>query len=239
MDENRKTVDWIYIYKFPKHASPHGDGLDYLYLHEKSGGWTLSDKTIDDVESIPGMLISQLNTSDLVIMYNDETPEDKTDGSHGHTKGVVAADNDSGFWLVHSVPKYPPTDFKKYSYPQTGHTYGQSFLCISLKSVEELETVGSQIAYNEPHVYLGQTNPTLEAIYPKLSKVATNSSWITQPPFHSTEKVSSFTIFSKSHKFNKELYVDWVAPALQTDLMVESWLHGSGVISSDCEKPFK
>jgi deoxyribonuclease-2 len=70
----------------------------------------------------------------------------------GHTKGVVMSEADGGFWLVHSVPYFPPspgnvtttgTDSHSegYSYPSTGLTYGQSFLCISL-SASQLDLVG-------------------------------------------------------------------------------------------------
>lgn len=239
LDENQLPVDWLYMYKLPKQVSPNGNGLDFLYLHENSNGWQMSNRTIDDPESIPGTLISPLSTEHLVIMYNDEPPEQKSDETRGHTKGVVAADATGGFWLVHSVPKYPASDYKAYSYPPTGHLYGQSFLCISL-SAAELDSIGELIRFNEPHVYLGQIPTVLQSVYPNLLRVATsNSSWVTEPPFFKTNRVGNFSVFSKSHKFNKELYVDWVAPTLQSDLLVESWLHGPGVISSECDKPFK
>jgi deoxyribonuclease-2 len=62
---------------------------------------------------------------------------------------------DGGFWLVHSVPYFPPipgnvtisdTDYhgEGYSYPSTGLTYGQSFLCISLNA-SQLDLVGLSI----------------------------------------------------------------------------------------------
>lgn len=239
LDENQLPVDWLYMYKLPKQVSPHGDGLDLLYLHKRSSGWQMSNRTIDDSQSIPGSLISRLSTEHLIIMYNDEPPEQKSDEARGHTKGVIAADATGGFWLVHSVPKFPPSDYKAYSYPPTGHLYGQSFLCISL-SASELDTIGELIRFNEPHVYLGQVPTALQPLYPNLLRVAeSNSSWVTEPPFFKTNRVGNFSVFSKSHKFNKELYVDWVAPTLQSDLMVESWLHGPGVINSECDKPFK
>lgn len=60
----------------------------------------------------------------------------------GHTKGVAMGDNLSGFWLVHSVPHYPPeASSNVYSYPKTGVIYGQSFLCITLLP-KDLNTIG-------------------------------------------------------------------------------------------------
>ena len=44
----------------------------------------------------------------------------------GHTKGVVAYDQKTGFWLVHSVPNYPSKPSSgKYDYPATGMKFGQ------------------------------------------------------------------------------------------------------------------
>lgn len=39
-----------------------------------------------------------------------------------------------------------------YTYPLSGRSYGQSFLCISINS-SEIERIGTQLLYNEPHVY--------------------------------------------------------------------------------------
>jgi len=44
-----------------------------------------------------------------VVAWNDEHPDGKTTFSGAHSKGLIAydADNDSGFLLTHSVPKWP------------------------------------------------------------------------------------------------------------------------------------
>lgn len=66
------------------------------------------------------------------IMYNDEFPNGTKSMTKGHTKGVVLMTVYGGFWLVHSVPLYPPPPEDGYSYPHSGHRYGQTMLCISL-----------------------------------------------------------------------------------------------------------
>lgn len=77
------------------------------------------------------------------IMYNDEFPNGTKSMTRGHTKGVVVMTSQGGFWLVHSVPKYPPTPPDGYSYPHSGHHYGQSMLCISL-SADQAHILGKR-----------------------------------------------------------------------------------------------
>ncbi|VDN21862.1 unnamed protein product [Gongylonema pulchrum] len=54
-------------------------------------------------------------------------------------KGVVVFGENGGFWLIHSVPKFPRND--TYEYPATGHHYGQMGLCISM-AYSELKKIG-------------------------------------------------------------------------------------------------
>lgn len=98
------------------------DGIDkkmeskYLYITSNSPEqqWILSDHTLNDTQSFAGETLSQayfdmekLNQTRLLLAYNDEPPNRKSNPSKGHLKGVVVADEHSGFWLVHSVPLYP------------------------------------------------------------------------------------------------------------------------------------
>lgn len=68
----------------------------------------------------------------LLLMYNDEWPNGTSSQTAAHAKGVVAFDGRSGFWLVHSVPRFPPAPGVNYSFPITGLRYGQTMLCFSL-----------------------------------------------------------------------------------------------------------
>lgn len=171
----------------------------------------------------------------VAVAYNDEPPTGRPIGSDGHTKGIVVADRHSGFWLIHSVPRYP--DYStNYSYPHSGRTYGQSFLCISVNSTE-IDKIGKQLIFNEPDIYLNLTN-NFSSIYPLLHTAVTGKR-VKQPPYWNEETIKSsggveFKSFAKNRRFHKELYVDWVAQTLNTNLYVETWCHGTGIIHSDC-----
>jgi deoxyribonuclease-2 len=107
----------------------------------------------ENVNGALGSTLSQIysaNTGNIGwLMYNgrklyhgdlteiDQTPDGSQHSSNGHTKGVVGLDANSGFWLVHSVPRFPneTTTTPDYFYPEWETDYGQSFLCMSYGKV--------------------------------------------------------------------------------------------------------
>lgn len=160
-DESGELVDWFYLYKLPsRHEGEELNGvggLRYLYVTSLSfSDWTMSERFVNETNSMPGKTLSMIyerNPDNLVMIYNDEPTKGETDGTRGHTKGVVVANDISGFWLVHSVPKFPPAlDEGSYGFPQSGTIYGQSFLCISFTG-DQMDKVGKQLKFNEPHFY--------------------------------------------------------------------------------------
>ena len=46
---------------------------------------------------------------------------------------------------------------------------------------------------------------------------------------------SSFTHFSKNKNFGKDLYHELVAPSLKSNLLTETWQHGSSKIGPSCD----
>lgn len=249
-DDQGKIVDWFYVYKLPVDNTQLGyDGLNYYYMtsSENEKIWRKSNTKIDDNKSMVGRTVKQIyNDNDelAVAIYNDEQLIDsnnlKSQLESGHTKGVFGANSETGFWLIHSVPKFPPPrNESHYKYPQTARRYGQSLLCITA-DIENLNTIGKQLIYNEPKFFTLDLPESLEDALPNLKKLIDGTK-ITSTPYWNLETVSSiegtkFKVFAKTGKFGKELYADWVAPTLDTDLLVETWVNGPGKISSDCSK---
>ncbi|XP_047102269.1 deoxyribonuclease-2-alpha isoform X3 [Schistocerca piceifrons] len=225
VDEENNAVDWYVIYKLPKIKASDNvlirNGLAYLYMTSNaSKGWVLSSKSVNSTDSLPGRTMSQLyescsnqNSSLLWLIYNDEPVNGTSSLDLGHTKGVVVANMDGGFWLVHSVPKFPPVPCtsQMYGYPATGLHYGQSFFCISMAA--------------------------------KSLDIVAQKKWIEAAPwFHiatlTSMKGDSFWSFAKSRHFGEDLYADLVAPNLKSDLFVESWQNGEGKLPSECQSDF-
>ncbi|XP_011636423.1 plancitoxin-1 [Pogonomyrmex barbatus] len=265
-DENNRIVDWYVLYKLPKTSQSSNpvvrEGLAYLYMTNNTvdKGWQLSRKNISAKNSIPGNTLAPLYNDSQAskafwFLYNDDAPNRGVNGKYGHTKGVMMINKQEGFWLIHSVPQYPPVpnsgnDTRRghrmesypgatYNYPSSGENYGQSFLCISVDS-DQFDLIGRQMMYNQIIVYRRNIPATFIATFPVLTKAA-NQKRIRQAPFNSKALFKSsngveFTSFAKSDKWQKDLYDDFVAPTLQTDLFTETWLNGRGRLPSDCEQ---
>ncbi|XP_058448460.1 plancitoxin-1 [Malaya genurostris] len=244
-DEHDNLVDWYYLYKLPHEefdSHTNTSGFRYAFMTPNgSSMWRLSERSINDTESIPGRTLGPVLKEGvknlLVLLYNDEPPQNNTDGLRGHTKGVVATDGSSGFWLVHSVPKYPPPLGQSYQYPSTGKMYGQSFLCMSV-AADQMELIGLQLLLNEPHVYSFHIPDVLRDRFPRLVKVTKMQTDENPAHWNSLDLKSVggtiFHSFAKNRLFQKELYADLIAPTLQVGLKVETWQHGAGNLPSDC-----
>lgn len=258
------------LYKLPKVSETSNplirSGRAYLYITNKTvnAGWRLSRKDIGSRSSTPGNTLSPLYDDatarkKLWILYNDSPPNGPSNGKYGHTKGAVMADKDQGFWLVHSVPNFPPAPrtgerLRKistegnssregsvpegsYDYPSTGNNYGQSFLCVSLGRAQ-FDSVGRQLMFNQIIVY-GRNLPDAVTDYYPVLRDAANQARIREPPYNNKATIRSlgareFVSFAKSDKWQKDLYDEFVAPQLQSDLLAETWLNGRGRLPSDC-----
>ncbi|KAJ8680630.1 hypothetical protein QAD02_016417 [Eretmocerus hayati] len=274
--EQNQDVDWFVLYKIPKISnSKHPlikEGVAYMYMDSKSypKGWTLSNKDISSDDSIPGYTLAPFyddkNAQNLLwLLYNDQPPNEIAKLTNGHTKGALIVNEAQGFWLVHSVPNFPPEPKTgeepsksktnktedsmtlsnkdvprgRYAYPDTGRHNGQSFLCISTNE-GNFNEIGQQLKYNQIIVYRRNLPSGLSDKFSNLAEAAKQVR-IKKPPYNSQVSISSlngmeFTSFSKSSKWGKDLYDDFVAPQLKSDLYAETWLNGRGRLPSDCHQ---
>ncbi|VDO92434.1 unnamed protein product [Haemonchus placei] len=107
-----EDVDWFVALKLPA-SIDQKKGRSFAYFDSTQSGWIMSEQPINSTESAIGATVNQLYTTDdkttFKITYNDECPNQKPNSGRGHSKGVAVFSIDSGFWLIHSVPKFPPS----------------------------------------------------------------------------------------------------------------------------------
>lgn len=247
--ENGHPVDWFIVYKLPriKHsADPYlANGVGYIYMDSSSYRFKMPSKSINSTNSTVGYTLQQIYISyqrsgDIAfLMYNDEDASGREFLSKAHSKGVLGLDTTSGFWLVHSVPKFPPFAKDGYSYPETAQRYGQSFLCVTFKMLT-FNDIGLQLLYNGPAIYDYILPKTFESDLPNI-KNAIDGKFITSKPYSHVAKLSSlenvkYTSFAKSKHFGADLYHDLVALFYNASLLAETWQHGEN-LPSNCSVP--
>ncbi|MCJ8745400.1 hypothetical protein PDJAM_G00129970 [Pangasius djambal] len=258
-DDQGNAVDWFYLYKLPRpHEQPPEEGLKYLLLEEQSEGWTEGGGLVGDGTGALGRSLGPLYESGELgyILYNDQPPEqrrvDDANRSGGHTKGAVLFDSRQGFWLVHSTPHFPPPKTEgKFSYPSSGINNGQNFICVTYP-LERFDTIGEQLKINQPHIYDCDIPKSLASSVPTMAELCKHrhgrkNSSITDGSFSSPNRSVSllslagteFISFAKGASFENDLYHAWVAPTLQTDLLVQFWRRSTGVLPSDCSSKWK
>lgn len=249
-DNDGNAVDWYYASKLPRNETdPNPDiayGDAYTFMLSSQPGlydWTLSTIGADSEQSMMGRTLSPIYTDsrspDLVfVLYNDEDPDGNTSFTKGHSKGVLAADQDGGFWMVQNVPKYPGWADGPYTYPSSGHMYGQGFLCFTI-NVDQVDKIGTQFQYSIPNIFDYAMPSWSQTAFPNLYDAVVNEKEVQSEPWYSIIDIISsggvtFTSFSKHINYGKDVYADLIAPTLNTNLSVETWNHGDDELPSEC-----
>lgn len=260
LSPNRQPIDWFIVYKLPGHTM---GGNNFYYMDNNNLTWTLAGATLDQPSNAVYYTLQQVykqNASDsnswnsgppeqMYLMYNDEKPgpdcpkQKAASTSHGHTKGVISFDDNTGFWLIHSMPKYPQKKSDGYKWCDNVNTYGQSFLCISMNTSQSLDKVGNQLLYNYPQIFDSSLPPSFATKYPNMAaavamKHVTASPWQKEVELKSLAG-TSFISFAKYSKFNADLYSDWLAPRFRQTLLVETWQNGRNKLCSNCTGIYK
>jgi len=238
-DEDGNPVDWWIMLKAPidpeSSRQPARDGYGDSYT-DPNNRLAFSTRRLDtDLTNSLGSTLKQVysSSSNAYFMYNDESPDDVSHNSYGHLKGVMGFDKTQGFWLVHSVPRYPlgPASTNSYQgYPDYAKTYGQSFLCVTY-SFAQLNLIAGGLLLDKPYVFdknVPFTMPTTGGNFTKLI----NRQFVTTTAASSVIKLTSvggltFTAFAKNAAWAKDVYQYLVQPKFGRSLYIETWMNGA------------
>eukprot|EP00042_Codosiga_hollandica_P034778 m.248760 g.248760 ORF g.248760 m.248760 type:complete len:291 (-) comp54491_c0_seq1:3029-3901(-) len=184
------------------------------------------------------------------IVYNDEPPTGDV-GNPGHTKGVFAFNTllTHGFWITHSIPKYPDDPIASYSGTKAGHVcldcvlgdasitvrllpagirpseeiYAQSALCVSL-TMSEMEQLAGLLLLNSPGIYAQNVSTAALGSFPNIAALSSKS--FSKAPVCQNLTLGGLNVFAKSDEWQNELWDACLAPTYESGFMVMSWIRG-------------
>jgi deoxyribonuclease-2 len=226
-DESGANVDWWVAIKAPK-------GTDYFYGDSTVAFGPSTHSMNDTKDGALAHTTRQLWTAPTYVMWNDEPPAQPTyNFSYGHTKGYLALDpaTNTGILVSHSIPNFAAGPALVPDYAALGsnaYTYAQNVFCMSV-SADTLNDVAYRLLLTHPHVYdSAVATGTGGNVTALAAGVFANPVTCANLEF-SVGGAGSTTVmvFAKTPAWNADLWAGCVAPALRTDLWVESWIRGS------------
>ncbi|XP_062973969.1 deoxyribonuclease-2-beta [Elgaria multicarinata webbii] len=252
LNEDGKPVDWYILYKFPMRIRDKSaeSGLEYMFMDSVTPTWTLSKYFINMTESALGQTLQQLyknykskeNTT-AYVMYNDGPPNKMNySWTHGHSKGFLLLDQYQGFWVIHSIPAFPPFPEDGYGYPPTGEKYGQTVICLTFRYDQFVE-IDKQLSCCNPNIYNCSIPKTFHSKLFNLQMLCGGSElppapWKQRLVELQSARGETFFSFAKTRNYHEDIYVAWMAQKLQTDFLVESWQRKGHALFSNCSLPF-
>jgi deoxyribonuclease-2 len=229
LDSRGTNLDYWAVIKFP------GSTNFVFWDTAANGGFQRPSVAVDEPTSSALMVtLAQLygtNSKLAYAMYNDESPNGATHESKAHSKGVLAFDvsKNSGFWLTHSLPRFPNSVADGLgSLPDS--TYAQHFFCVSIDR-QGFEDISRQMAINGPSVYDHKVPSTSKASSPFEAWVSEEllSSRNSSVVGISSKGGASMTSFAKSKTFGLDLWDSLVSSNIETDIIVQTWKNGDGI----------
>jgi len=241
LDENGKPVDMFIIYKLPRYAAFPGNHYTYLDSHNmqfRTGSGSINTTSNAAALTLQQVYKQQEGEKLAHVFYNDAPPnETGYNFTFGHTKGQLAFDQQSGFWIIQSVPRFPTRVAKGYGYPGTGFKYGQMMMCVSY-TASMFKEIGHQLKYTHPQIYDSNLPEAWEGDFKHMHDLISGS-FIRGSLSRNTVLKSlggvEYEHFGKTGDWHHDLYHDLVAPTLQTNLIVETWQHGKGNLGPSCK----
>lgn len=69
-----------------------------------------------------------------------------------YATGFLLLDKSQGFWVIHSIPEFPPFPQKGYRYPPSGQRNGQTAICLTFQ-YDQFAKIGNDMLPWESFLY--------------------------------------------------------------------------------------
>ncbi|XP_005865752.1 PREDICTED: deoxyribonuclease-2-beta isoform X1 [Myotis brandtii] len=189
-----------------------------------------------------GQLWKMRNNNTAYLMYNDGVPKSENySRKYGHSKGLLLWNRVQGFWLIHSIPQFPPIPEEGYDYPPTGRRNGQTGICVTFK-YNQYEAIDSQLLICNPNIYSCSIPATFQQELVHMPQLCARSSSSETPARHlatlKSAQGQNFLHFAKSDSFIDDIFAAWMAQQLKTHLLTETWQRKRQELPSNCSLPY-
>jgi deoxyribonuclease-2 len=186
---------------------PHGKTC--YHIKHRDNKWTYNDDINIVIKSLYTIKL------DNWIVYNDETPT-KCSSNGAHAKGILAWNDKTITWFIHSVPKFPEKFDGTNSFPDIDDSeliYGQSFIFIKI-DIKHIQDILHQLFITHPNIYISNYDYDK---YKKEHKLFNTSIY---------EINNKLIHVAKSPDYHKDLYTDIVIPQFGGNCFTETWVRG-------------
>ncbi|KFD73347.1 hypothetical protein M514_04629 [Trichuris suis] len=241
-DGAKQDIDWGVFYVLP------GEQKAYAVSNTAADNWA-NDKanlTLDD-GVLGGLLKPFYDAKDTynIIAYNDFPPNFRQPSKcSSPAKGLLGYTDNNGWWLTHSIDKWPDMTGTKYEPPPAGGA--GLIVCISLP-IASMEQWALAINYQDPVVYY--FNSVANAATSIANRKELNALTIPAQPVY-TPYVKMVIIENiggaKVHLFgmlpqgNQDIYSSYMAPVMKQSLI--AWTKPTAteqLIASKCSTVYK
>jgi len=245
-------VDWWLMFKLGS-TVPKLGGYTTAYTDANAAG-SFVYGNMNDTNALSytvkqiGLYGGKASSTTGWAMWNDQTHSDlegpctnhdkDVNGSvFGHSKGTMGFDGQTGFWLTHSAPGFPydhtlcPT---KWFFPRPQTFYAQHFFCVSIVA-SDVERFSEYLMFYHAFVYdyrlpPGRSLPSFKSFV--------NQNFVESKGTISFKSLGG-VLFSGAGKYastNSDLYEDYVAPLLKTNLLIQTWC--GGIYTKKCQPSY-
>ena len=242
LDEDGKPVDsWTAL-------KAEGSYNYYMYNSESSAYWDKSPYSLDQQTTSHGAIMRTMqqiyksaDNSLMTAIYNDEPPAGKdASETYAHAKGILVASANgeagNGFWLVHSMPKWPQELSADSAGPLPSNDFAQSFTCVTV-TADTADSIAANLMLDRVYIYDSRIPGTSDVAryLPNFFTLISDDHGRAKRTSTTTSVLSFMSLagkeyyqFAKSGKWGKDLWDDLIAPYFHMSMNVETWRDGVG-----------
>jgi len=235
IDETGKQVSWWWLLKHPKKdVNDTQDGRDYVYMTSDTAakGFQAGSKKVSDPTSLLGQVLQGVYSGSVsnYMFYNDQLPNKSWSQDYGHSKGYMAWDDASAFWVQHSIPKFPNYVKDGYLFGDGQTFYGQHAFCMTLTK-DNVDTVAEILKFVNPWVYDHKTDGSLKNVEDILQgKVVKDGTAVQEM----VVPWGTVRLYGKTEVSEDNMLQAVITPDLKLTVLAQSWLNGGDPFGSYC-----